>query len=443
MKTLLAAAILSLTTLYVLTNLVDFPGEGERAELYFSPRVVQIGREYAAQGQWITWGARAVHFAFLVSLVYLGFGRRLADWADRLTGGRWLLSLVTVVAACFLIDQLLKTPFRVASLRLSFQYDMSTTTWQAWAEDLAKTLALNGLLQIGIFVGLFALIYFLPRTWWIAAGFLSVALACLFALVLPVWVNPLFNEFRPLKDPTLEKNVLDLAGRAGVSVREVLVMDASRRTRHTNAYFTGFGSTRRIVVFDTLLRQPAADLSSSLALAGSPWGQGPLLAASTMAATRAMGDAEVSSVFAHEIGHWLHDHIVKGIALGGIGAFAGLWLLSLFLRGNVGKPPLRLRSLTDPAAVPLILFLFSLGNWLVMPLENAVGREFERQADRTALDLTRDPDSFIAAEKSLAIRNKGNVAPNPIAQWYFSTHPSAVERIEAAERWRRIHVGER
>jgi STE24 endopeptidase len=443
MKMLLAVACVALTTLFVLTTFVDFPAERERARHYFSEPVVEVGREYAARGRWIFWGSTAVHLAFLAGLVYLGFGRRLADWAGRLTGRRWFLTLVAVTAVCFLVDQLLKIPFRLAGLEVARQYGMTTLSWPAWFEDFAKTVALGGLLQVGVFAGLYLLMAWLPRAWWVVAGFLSVALGCLFALVLPVWVSPLFNDFRPLKDPTLEKSVLDLAGRAGVAVREVLVMDASRRTRHTNAYFTGFGATRRIVLYDTLLREPATNAAGAVAVAVSPCGQGPLLAATYLAGAKATTSAEVSSVLAHEIGHWKHDHIVKGIALADVGAFVGLFVLSLILRGNVGRPPLYLRGITDPAGVPLILLLFSLGNWLVMPLENAISREFERQADWTALELTQDPQVFIAAEKNLATSNLGDVAPNPISQWFFSTHPSAVERIEAAKRWQREHAGER
>jgi STE24 endopeptidase len=443
MKLVLAAALLYLTTLFVITTLVDFPSERERARHYFSDSVIQKGRDYAARGRWFFWGSTAVHLGYLTSLVFLGYGRRLTGWAGRLTGHRWLLTLVTVTVSIYLIDQILKIPFRLAILETARQYGMSTMTWQAWFEDFARTVALGGLLQTGVIAGLYLLIAWLPRAWWIVAGFLSMALACLFALVLPVWINPLFNDFRPLKDPTLERNVLDLAERAGVAVSGVLVIDASRRTRHTNAYFTGFGETRRIVLYDTLLREPATNGASTVLLGATPGGLGPLSAITFLEAARVANSAEVTSVLAHEIGHWKNDHIVKGIALAGIGAFIGLFVLSLILSSNVGQPPLYLNCRTDPAGVALLLLLFSLGNWLVMPVENAVSREFERQADWTALELTSDPQAFIAAEKNLAKSNLGNVAPNPISQWFFSTHPTAIERIEAAEHWRKVHAVQR
>ena len=440
MKLLVLGAALALATLYVLTSW-DFPGQRAQARPYFSEQEIKVGREYAAQRNTLSWSVTAVHLGLLAALVFLGYGRRLVDWADRLTGRRWLLTVVAVASACYVFDQLLKVPFRLAGLELSRSYQMTSLSWPAWFEDFAKTLGLSLLIQAAVFAGLFLLMAWLPRVWWVAAGLCTVVLACLFALVLPVWINPLFNDFRPLNDPTLEKSVLDLAGRAGVSVREVLVMDASRRSRHTNAYFTGFGATRRIVLFDTLLQPPVSVAAGAVGLLGTPGGPGLLLAASELAVARSVQDAEVTSILAHEFGHYKYDHIVKGIALGSLGAFVGLFVLGLILRRNVGRSPLSLRAPTDPAAIPLILLLFSLGNWLVLPAENAVSRAFEAQADWTALELTREPQVFIEAEKNLARQNLGNVAPNPIAQWFFGTHPSAVERIEMAQRWQEEHAG--
>jgi STE24 endopeptidase len=434
MKWLLGGAVVALATLFVLTTWVDFPAQRERARRYFSDDEIKVGREYAARGRVIFWSVTAVHLGFLAALVYLGYGRRLADWAHRRTGRRWLLTVMAVTAVCYLLDQLLRVPFRLASLEVTRSYKMTTMSWPAWFEDFAKTLALSGLLQVALFAGLYLLMAWLPRWWWVVAGVLGIALGCLLALILPVWVSPLFNNFRPLDDPTLEKSVLDLAGRAGVSVREVLVMDASRRTRHTNAYFTGFGTTRRIVLYDTLLRDSPTTVASLVAIAGSPQ-HGPLLATAQLGAARTVASEQVTSILAHEIGHWQHDHIYKGLALGGAAAFVGLFLLRWILLVNVRRPPLFLYGQADPAGVPLILLFMSLGNWVVMPVENAISRAFERQADWTALELTRDPQVFIEAEKHLASSNLGNVAPNPIAQWFFSTHPAAVERIEMAQRW--------
>ena len=200
--------------------------------------------------------------------------------------------------------------------------------------------------------------------------------------------------------------VRNLVERAGVPVKDILVVDASRQGNHSNAYFTGFGATQRIVLYDNLFKK---DYSR----------------------------AEVASIFAHELGHWRHQHIVKGIALGAVGALVGLFILAQILAMSVGRGRLALRYPADPAGLPLILLMLTIGSWLAMPVGNAISRAFERQADLDSLELARQPDAFIAAEKRLAIDNIDNVAPLPFSVWLFASHPPAVERIQMAEEWKR------
>jgi STE24 endopeptidase len=230
-----------------------------------------------------------------------------------------------------------------------------------------------------------------------------------------------------------------MAYRAGVPVNEILVMDASRQGKHTNAYFTGFGSTRRIVLYDTLLK-PLYSVSPQSAagvigMAGSPLPNAPTSAAALVVDHHRRVADEIDTILAHEMGHWHHDHIVKGIALAALGAYVGLFAASWLLRRAVGRAPFGLRSPADPAGVPLLLLLSVLGAWLAAPIENKVSRRFESQADMAALQLTDQPEAFIEAEKRLARDNITNVAPTPFSVWLFATHPTAVERIRMAEEW--------
>ena len=148
---------------------------------------------------------------------------------------------------------------------------------------------------------------------------------------------------------------------------------------------------------------------------------------------------EVESILAHEMGHWQHDHIVKGILMGGAGALVGFYLLSWILRRLVGRPPLLLRSPFDPAGVPLVLLLMSVGFWLAAPISNAISRHFERQADQVSLDMTKRPKVFIETEKRMARDNISNVTPNRWSIWFLATHPPTVERIRMAEEWKQTN----
>jgi STE24 endopeptidase len=230
--------------------------------------------------------------------------------------------------------------------------------------------------------------------------------AVFFAFLHPLLIAPLFNRFVPLRETehaALLPRVLEMAREAGLPARDVLVMDASRQGRFTNAYFSGFGPSRRIVLYDTLLLRHTPD--------------------------------ETLSILAHEIGHWQKDHIAKGMALGVLGAALGFFVLARLLEWATGRPPFLLRSAADPAGWPLVLLLSLLGGWIERPVGAAISRRFERQADAASLGLFGRPEVFIEAEKRLARDNVSDLAPSDPDVWLFWSHPPAVERIAMAEAW--------
>jgi STE24 endopeptidase len=186
----------------------------------------------------------------------------------------------------------------------------------------------------------------------------------------------------------------------------VLVSDASRRTTALNAYVSGFGSTRRIVVYDTVLDQ--------------------------------LPDDQIESIAAHELGHVVTDDVLTGTLMGALGAAAGVaalgWLLSF--------PALRRRSgadsVGDPRIVPLILFLLAVGTVVSTPAQNLVSRHIEARADVHALDLTRDPDAFTSLQRDLAVTNLNDPDPQAAWQWFFGSHPTAAQRVGLAQQWERL-----
>jgi STE24 endopeptidase len=227
----------------------------------------------------------------------------------------------------------------------------------------------------------------------------------LLTFILPVLVEPVFNKFTPLEPGPLRTELLALAERDGVPVKDVLVADASRRTRAVNAYVSGLGPTRRIVVYDTLLREADQD--------------------------------EVVSVVAHELGHAKDRDVATGTliaALGAAAAVCGLYLLGawsgLLRRAGV-------ESLADPRGIALIVAVVTAVGLVATPLQNLVSRRIEARADAHALVLTGDPDTFEAMERRLALVNLADVDPNRLEHVLFASHPSTVERIAAARAYRR------
>ena len=277
------------------------------------------------------------------------------------------------------------------------RWGFSTQGTGGWLGDRGKGLAVSIVLGAGAWAAAVALARALPGWWALPAGAALALAVLLLSFVAPIVLEPLFNRFRPLGDETLAASLRLLSQRAGVPVREVLVADASRRTTKVNAYVSGIGRTRRVVVFDTLLE--AAD------------------------------PAAVEVVVAHELGHRRDGHVVKFTLLGMAGAAVAVLVLWAVLGTRVGDP----RTLPEALLLLLVLELVALapGAWL--------SRRFERAADRCSLDLTEQPAAFARAHLELARRNLSDLEPPRLVYVLLFSHPTAPERLAAGRAWRAAH----
>jgi STE24 endopeptidase len=221
------------------------------------------------------------------------------------------------------------------------------------------------------------------------------------SFVYPVVVEPLFNHFTPMKAGPLRSDVFRLAEQEHVHIGDVLVADASRRTTTLNAYVSGFGSTRRVVVYDTLLD-------------GLP-------------------QAQIEMIVAHELGHAKHDDVLLGTTLGALGSAFGIGLLGLVLGSRRVLERADARGLADARAVPLVLALAVVGSLLASPVQNTISRAIEARADRTALEATHDPETFIEMQRQLALRSLADPTPPAWSQFWFGSHPTTLQRIGMAE----------
>ena len=374
----------------------------------FAETDIARGQQFSFERRLFAWGATLLELAWLLVLVFGGWGRRITEQCRRLTGDRWLLTLLLAAACYFLVQTFISLPFDLGRFAHSTAWGMVDRPLSAWLVEYGMAAAVSAVVGGAVLAVFYCLLRWLPRWWWLAATLGSVGLAALFAMLWPIVVAPLFNTFSPIEQTKWaewKKPLHHVIEKAGVAVEEILVMNASKQSKHTNAYFTGFGATRRIVIYDNLLDKHTL--------------------------------AEVESVLAHEIGHWHHDHIVKGIALGGLAMLVAFYLLARIMKW--AEKSIGLGGPSDPAGLPLILLAGFIAQWAAQPLECAVSRHFERQADMMALKLAQQPDVFIGVEKKLVIDNLGNPAPAPWNVWLFSTHPPAVERIQMAQDWKREH----
>jgi STE24 endopeptidase len=240
--------------------------------------------------------------------------------------------------------------------------------------------------------------------WGAAAG---AAFVFTFSFIYPVVLEPVFNKFTPMPAGPLRESLLELAKDDGVPVRDVLVADASRRTTALNAYVSGFAGTRRIVVYDTLVDTAPPE--------------------------------EVRLVVAHELGHAKRQDVLVGTALGALAVAAAMPTLWLALR----SPGLLRRagadSAGDPRGVALVLLLVTALATVTGPVSSLVSRRIEARADVHSLDLSRDPQSFVAAERRLALTHLSDLDPPTLIYGLFYTHPTTPERIALARTWARAH----
>ena len=270
------------------------------------------------------------------------------------------------------------------------RWGFSTQRWPSWAADRAKAVGVDIVLAAAALLGLVGLARALPG-WWAAPAAAAFAFAALLlSFVAPVVLEPLFNRYSPLEDAALARELRRLAEQAGVPVRDVLVQDASRRTRKANAYVSGLARTRRVVVSDTLLER------------ASP--------------------AEVRLVVAHELGHRRDRHVLLGTLLAMVGALSATVVVWALLGTRVA----------DPHQVPLLL-LIGLGIGLTsLPATTAVSRRWERAADRYSLELTGDRAAYETAFRRLARMNLADLDPPRPLYLLLFTHPTPPERLAAA-----------
>jgi STE24 endopeptidase len=347
----------------------------------------------------------------LVTLV-LGltpFGARLVTLAGRPFGGHWLAEALLGGLAVVLAAQVAVLPFAAWRHVILRRYGLATQHWGGWALDVAKSFLVASVLALVVLAGFYTLTRLAPRWWWAFAALGAAALVAVLSLAFPVLVEPVFNRFTPMPPSELRTDLMTLAARDGVPVREVLVADASRRTRAVNAYVSGYGPTRRIVVYDTLLE--------------------------------AAPDDEVVQVVAHELGHAKAGDVVVGTVLGALAAAIGvcaLYLLGswpgLLRRAGLSGDP---TDLGDPRGVALLIAVVTVAGLLATPVQSLVSRRIEARADVHALHLTDDPVGYEAMQRRLARRNLSDVDPPALEQWIFGSHPTTAERIAAA----RAHPG--
>jgi len=338
-------------------------------------------------------------FSSLVLVLFLFGG--LLEWYDS-----WVSALadsfvgqgLIFVLGLTLVQTALDIPFSLyRTFVLEERFRFNTSTPQIWFTDLVKSLLIGALLLALVTAGVLSLVQVSPDFWWLWVWVFLALVTLLLMYLSPVLIEPLFFKFQPLQKEELAKRVKYVMGQAGLQIERVQQVDASRRSKHSNAYFTGIGRVKRIVLFDTLLEQ--------------------------------MDDDEIIGVLAHEAGHWKLGHIWKRLLGMELVSLAGCWLAWLVLTRGSLPGWFGIDHLSFVGQVILLGFVASLAGFPLTPLSSWLSRRHEWQADRFAVELTGESRPLSKALVKLSCENLSNWHPHPHYAWFYYSHPPVTARI--------------
>jgi Zn-dependent protease with chaperone function len=338
-------------------------------------------------------------FLILALAVRWGIGSRLRAWAETRTR-RFLVQTIMVYTGIALWIFVWATPASLINILIERGYGFYTGSFARWMADRGISLAYSMANALAVWV-CYLIVRRSPRRWWLWMWALAAPWVLVSTALYPVVVAPAFHEFTPMQPSPLRDRILSLAAQAGLSHPDVLIANTSSRTTRINAYVAGLGPTQRIVIWDTALKE--------------------------------LPPNELVAVLGHEIGHYRLGHL-WWIVIGGVaGAGALLWLLSRMLPRAIRRfgEQQGVRDIGDLAGLPIALFVLQILMVAQQPVESAISRIHERQADAYGVRITHDPMSAAQVMVRFAKRDYADPDPPAFLVWWFYSHPPVRERIEA------------
>ena len=340
-------------------------------------------------------------FSFIITLgiVVTGFSLRVENFVHSYTQSPYV-ALLLFVAVLGVLSGIISFPLSFYSgFVVEHRYNLSNQSFVQWLWEQGKAF----LVSIPIAVPLMLLFYFFLREyqalWWLPVATAMFVVSMLLSKIVPVFIMPLFYKFTPLENDVLKERILLLCKNTRMNVTGIFTFNLSKTTKKANAGFTGIGKSKRIILGDTLMEH--------------------------------FSDDEVETVFAHELGHYVHGHIWKNILVGTLSIYAGLFITSKLYFLSLGW--FGFSSVDQLAALPMLALWLGVYSLLTSPLSNVLSRKYEFEADRYALVRTGNAPAFMSTMRKLAEMNLADTAPHPVVEFLFYSHPSIEKRIHAAE----------
>jgi STE24 endopeptidase len=345
-------------------------------------------------------------------LLWTGFSARMRDWAARI-GRKWFFIVAIYWVIFTLVTAAVDLPrvYYEGFVR-QHAYGLSNQTIAKWLSDQAANLGITLVIGSLVLWIPYHLLARSPRRWWLYTAMLAIPFIILIQLITPIWIDPLFNEFGPMRDKALEADILQLASRSGIDGGRVYEVAKSVDTKQLNAYVNGFGATQRIVLWDTIIA--------------------------------AMDRPQLLTVMGHEMGHYVLRHVWQLIAVAVLSVLVLLYAVYRLAGALIARHSARLgfTSLADIASLPLILLLVSTVGLVIDPLTLAFVRHIEHEADRFTLELTHDNHAFGTALVILQQENLAVPRPGRLYKWFRESHPPLGERVDFANDYRPWETGQ-
>ncbi|HYK81505.1 MAG TPA: M48 family metalloprotease [Gemmatimonadales bacterium] len=363
---------------------------------------------YFEGGYWLMLWDFLLLAAVYLALLVTGWSARMRDLAERITR---VPALATALywGQFLVITAVLTFPLTVYEQFVrEHQYGLATQTFGPWLGDQLKGLAVSAVLGSLLVIAVYAVIRRAPRTWWIWGSVVTIVFLTFVVLIVPVYIVPLFNRVTKLDDPRVTGPILSMARANGIPARDVYVVDASRQSTRVSANVSGLLGTQRITLNDNLLKRCTLP--------------------------------EIESVMGHEMGHYVMNHVYKGVLFFGVVIVLGFALVrwaSAWALGRWGSS-WHVRGIDDVAALPLLALLIVTYFFLLTPVTNTYIRTQEYEADIFGLNAARQPDGEALVDLKLGDYRK--LDPSPVEEFLFFDHPSGRTRIYAAMRWKAEHL---
>ncbi len=369
---------------------------------YFTTDDIEKGIEYGRRGFFARIASQVIDFLILGIFAFTSLAIRIEEYLEAKSKSRYYLMVALFFISFSIIEFIASLPLQYYfGFVLEHKFGFSKMTFVDWVIYTAKS-ALVGL-GFGMLIALGAafILKTFEKTWKYLIPTGSLVLGLVFSILYPIIITPIFYDYKPIEEGSLKTKIVNLCDHAKIKVENVYVINESKYSGHTNAYFTGWGDNRKIFLYDTLIKNHTEE--------------------------------EVISVLGHEIGHWTHNHELTFLVGNTIEMFLLCLLIGYIFQVAKANSEFTLKEIYSPSSWPLLFLIISIAGTITNPFWNTFSRYQEAQADMEALVLTNDKKSFIDTEIKMAKDNKSRLNPHPWVVFYSYSHPKTIDRIKMAE----------